>query len=304
MSIATVPAPDFGGFLTWYAGRRRRETGRSPAETTLRTKKQHLRTAARLLGCETEESLGTLVGNRQSMETLLDDLAARCGEHTGTMQVQVYALLDFARYAEAKGWAEEPRIYRGDVPAKNPAKPITVYTDDEVEAFVAAARGVDLRWWALLAFLADTGRRIGECLLLRWDEFKLEADPPYIELPFQKNGVPQYIPLGSRLTTEVFTSDNVGKLQSSGRPTVRRVAAEYPFPYTYSSAHKRFARFCERTGLPNRGFHNFRHTYITAQLVRGVPLQAVSSLVGHANPGVTQTRYNHLNALQVAQWAR
>jgi integrase len=131
-----------------------------------------------------------------------------------------------------------------------------------------------------------------------------EGDAPYFELPFQKNGQPQYVPLGERLTLEVFTAANVAKLKTTGRPTLRRVAGEYVFPYSYATVYGRFGRFCERTGLPNRGLHNFRHTYATSQLIRGVPLQAVSALLGHSNPGITGRTYNHVNAMHFRQYVR
>lgn len=296
---STPEVTDFDEFLAWYTARRRRTKGRGPSVATLRTKRIYLTQAARILGAESPDVLGTLLSDRRKVEHLLDEWGVRLTP--GTMQVAVYALLDFAEYAAHKGWPNSA-VLRSDRPAKNPPPPITVYTEEEMAEFVAAARGIDLRFWALLAFLADTGRRISEALSLEWDWLKLEGDPPYFELPWQKNGNPQYIPLGSRLVNEVFTPANIRKLQESGRATLARDPKTYVFPMTYSSAHKRFGRFCERTGLPNRGFHNFRHTVITKRLIDGVPLQAVAALAGHANPNVTGQRYNHATALSYARY--
>jgi integrase len=64
----------------------------------------------------------------------------------------------------------------------------------------------------------------------------------------------------------------------------------------------RFSRFAERAGLPDRGFHCFRHTVITERLARGVPLQAVSRLAGHSSVAVTDSRYNHADALAYSKY--
>lgn len=77
---------------------------------------------------------------------------------------------------------------------------------------------------------------------------------------------------------------------------------QHPFPWKYGTLHGRFARFCDRTGLPNRGFHCFRHTVITERLARGVPMHAVSRLAGHSSVAVTDARYNHADALSYAHY--
>jgi len=292
---------DFAEFTRWYAARRQRSKGRPASPYTLRSKAVHLAALGNKVDAESPEFLATLLKSRQEVDAILDTLALSMTN--GAQRVAVYALLDFADYARSKGWVDEPAIYKSDIPPKSPDKPITVYSEAELETFIAAARGADLRWWAFLTFLVDTGRRVGETLSLRWDWFRLEAPKPYIELPYQKNGNAQYIPLGPRLREEVFTPENVERLKE-GRQTLRQSPKEFPFPFSYGTAYGRFGRFCEKTGLPNRGFHNFRHTYVTDQLVAGVPLQAVSALVGHANPGVTQTRYNHVTALSFERYAK
>ena len=292
--------PDFGDFAAWYSARQRRLKGKTPAPATIRTKRVHLGTCSRIVRAETPEMLSTVLSSRSQVEHLLDELAVRMTP--GSMQPPCYALLDFCQYATHKGWMESPAIYRSDVPAKDPAKPITIYTDAELELFTTAARGADLRWWALLCFLADTGRRIGEALQLRWEWLKLDGDVPYFELPHQKNGNPQYIPLGTRLREEVFTPENIIRLKEKARSTTKEDPAVLVFPYSYSSVHGRLERFCEKTGLPNRGLHNFRHTRITNWLIKGVPLQAASALAGHANPGITGQRYNHAHAMSYKEY--
>ena len=297
---------NFQDFRDWYRLHRRRQTGRAASEHTLRSKSVHLVKAARTLGCTEEEFLATLLKDEVNAGRLVrmyeDEMTP------GAARVAVYALLSFAEYAVARGWyasLDECAITHQDVPPRNPKPPITVYSPEEMEAFVSAARGVDIRWWALITFLVDTGRRIGETLDIEWEWLRLDADPAYVEFPFTKNGEPQYVPLTKRLRDEVFTPEHIEWLKSherAGAMRFRRPIDVHPFPWNYTTVQGRFSRFCERAGLPDRGFHCFRHTVITERLARGVPLQAVSRLAGHSSVAVTDSRYNHTDALAYARF--
>lgn len=220
----------------------------------------------------------------------------------------VYALLDYQQYLYAQGLLEEHQgTYSGaDVPPKNPMPAISVYSESDMERFVTAARGVDIRWWAFMAYLVDTGRRIGETLSLRWDHFRLDDALAYVELPETKTNEPQYVPLTERLAREVFTPEHIAwmkqtPLRVGSAPNVGDYRSQ-PFPWSYNVARARFERFTERAGLPNKGFHCFRHSVITSRLAAGVPIQAVAALAGHKNVGTTDSRYNHTNALAFARF--
>jgi integrase len=304
--LVTAHYDDFQDFRDWYRLHRRRQAGRTASEHTLRSKSVHLVKAARTLDCTGEEFLAN-----QLRDPLMAGRLLRTYEDEmtpGAARVAVYALLSFAEYATARGWydsVEDCAVTRQDVPARNPKPPITVYSEEEMEAFVSAARGVDVRWWALITFLVDTGRRIGETLDIEWEWLRLDADPAYVEFPFTKNGEPQYVPLTQRLRRQVFTPENIAWMKEhdkAGANSFRRTVDKHPFPWGYTTAQGRFERFCERTGLPNRGFHCFRHTVITERLARGVPLQAVSRLAGHSSVAVTDDRYNHASALSYSRF--
>lgn len=294
---------DFDGFGRWYTTSRYRKTGRAASPHTLRTKQIHLAQAANLLGAVEEVFLGSSLGDRQKVEDFLNALA--CQMTPGAMRSVVYALLSYADYAKAKGWVTVPAITTRDVPPRNPDPGITVYSEVELRTFVDAARGVDLRWWAFLAFLVDSGRRVGEALSLEWGWLRQDSRPAYFELPTTKNGDAQYIPLTARLADDVFSGAHMATLRSdarTGRKAFTRDPAKFVFPWRYTTVFARFGRFCDRTGLPNRGFHNFRHTVITDRLARGVPLQAVAALAGHRSVSTTDRRYNHTNALHYAKY--
>lgn len=289
-------------YLRWYTNKRYRKTGRQPSIHTLQVKRAHIRTAAEITGSSSEEELGTVLADRARWDDLLDKLSVRMS--SGTMRNAVYALRDFGDYAVAKGLIRSHVVQETDIPPKNPPKPITVYSAEEMELFVNAARAKGLRWWLLVTFVADTGRRIGEALNLRWDQFR-PGSPPYFELPTNKTGEPQYVPVTRRLAA-ALTPENIAHLKAEKQGPFRGAYARDPevfvFPWSYSTAMGRLRRFSEALGIEYRGFHNFRHTVITERLARGVPIQAIAALGGYTSPGVMLSRYNHATALDYARF--
>ncbi|MDQ1449885.1 MAG: integrase [Actinomycetota bacterium] len=147
-------------------------------------------------------------------------------------------------------------------------------------------------------------RRVGEVLSLRWEWLHLDGETPYFELPYTKNRRQAFVPLSNRLRTEVYVPSVMHRLQHVNETNRQRnkSQAEYVFPWTYQTVYDRFDDFCERAGLPNRGFHCFRHTKATEMLARGVPIQAVSALLGHSSIATTDRRYNHCDALTFAHY--
>ena len=64
-------------------------------------------------------------------------------------------------------------------------------------------------------------------------------------------------------------------------------------PLTYSSVYDLVCRLRSRTGI-SFGPHTFRHTYATELLRRGVAVEVVQKLMGHASITTTSDTYAHL----------
>jgi len=61
------------------------------------------------------------------------------------------------------------------------------------------------------------------------------------------------------------------------------------------SIHNGFRRACRRAGLPDDVItYDIRHLYCSTLLSKGASIRTVSSLMGHANPTMTLTKYGHL----------
>lgn len=294
---------DFSQFRDWYSARQQRRTGRPASTKTTDTRVAHVRAVSRLFGCVDHVDTGTLLQSREGVEQVVERLSARMT--SGAVRSYLYSLLSYGEWAKSAGIIQFVALDKRDIPSPNPRSKITVYSRQEIETLITAARGRDLRWWAFVTTMADTGRRVGEVLGMEWDLFRLHHEPAYIELPMTKNGRPNLVPLTNRLTGEVFTDKHIQLLmteQRNGRRQFNRSPEVYPFPWTYSSVMKRFRHFCETVGLPYRGWHNLRHSLITRRLANGVPLQAVSALAGHSSVSVTDRYYSHVTALSFVRY--
>jgi integrase len=314
----SVTTDGFEDFLSWHTLRVQRRSGKPPAHSTLVSKHSRLRSASDALHtsgyrCTEQHStgrvgsaaqtLGTALGDRAAVEGLLDVLATQLSP--GAMRNNLDALQDFGAYAVAKGWAGQVALLPTDRPKPGPQKPITVYTQAELHLLLSTARGRGLRFWMFLETLAHTGRRVGEVLGLEWAQLQLGADVPHFNLPTTKNGKQQYVPLNRHLVDDVFTPANVAALKTEPSRSHRAFArdiATCAFPWSYAAAWKMFTRHCRTVGVESRSFHCFRHTKATELLAKGVPLQAVSSLLGHSDVSTTFNRYHHATTLNYASY--
>jgi integrase len=256
-----------------------------------------------IAGADGPEGLARILGERATVERLLDRLYGRLQPQT--VRGYVPALCDFGEYAVAQGWVETCELLRSDAPKVGPQKPVSVYTDAELEMLRLIARArTNFRFWVLVETMIETGRRISEVLALRWSDVKLDAGTPHFDLPTTKNLRQQYVPLTRRLRDDVWTYENVATLRASSTARLADKVLERPFPWDYATARQMFKRLCEVAGVEYRGFHCLRHTKATQLLSQGVPIAAVSSLLGHASVATTDRIYSHAHALDYVQRLR
>lgn len=287
---------DLGTFLEWHAARVLRRTGSAPAASTQRSNATRLRSAMRAAGTDKVSVFCAVLTSEDDAEAVFDRMSVT--NTPGSLRLVYEACKAVHAYGRAMGWTDEPLAMLP--PAKNPQKAITIYTAEEVEALVTTARGKSLRWWAFMATMAHSGRRVSEVLGLQWTDLHLTDDVPHFELAHTKNRRQAYVPLDRFLATEVLTPAHVSQLRAEPQRRFTRSVADYPFPWSYTCADKMLRAHCERIGVTSRGFHCFRHTKATEMLARGVPIQAVSAILGHANVATTDRIYHHATALNYA----
>lgn len=286
----------FAEYLAWYSEHLKRTRGALPAPSTLEAKKYRLESCARTLGVDTAQSLCILLERREDVVRLVDRLHARL--HPGTVTATLVCLRSLADYGKAMGWVQGHAFLPGDAPSRIPQKPITVYTEQELDILLLIARArSSLHFWAFLETLVETGRRVSEVNGLRWEDMRLTATPPHFDLPHTKNARQQYVPLTRRLREDVFTPETIDRMKKSPNPLWGKDSGDYLFPWLYAAGQEQLRRVCDKAGVTYRGFHVFRHTKATRMLARGVPIQAVAALLGHSSVQTTDRIYNHATAL-------
>jgi len=169
----------------------------------------------------------------------------------------------------------------------------------EVAALVAACeRGRDR---LLLAVLAGTGMRVGEALGLRHEDW--DAAERQVRVLARDNDnrarskslVPRTIPVPASLVRSYadYLHEEYGELDSD-YVFVNLWAGRVGSPLTYAAVYDLVRRLRARTGI-DFDPHWLRHTYATGLLRCQVPVEVVSSLLGHTSVNTTSATYAHLS---------
>src|SRR5918997_2139921 len=183
-------------------------------------------------------------------------------------------------------------------------------TPEQVNALLNAARGDRLE--ALYMLAIHTGLRQGELLGLKWEDVNLEEGTLQMRrtLTTTKGGPVLSTPKtkGSRRSVRLTQSavealrrhlqqqlgeiDMAGSLweenglifaSETGEPLERRSIVKYQFKKVLKCA-----------GLPDKRFHDLRHTCATLLLGRNVNPKIVSEMLGHATIAITLDTYSHV----------
>jgi len=180
----------------------------------------------------------------------------------------------FAAYLNANG-VDVPVIPNGLLPARKPRAVPFIYSQDDLDALLAACDQVfsDERIAATLrtviGLLAATGLRIGEALNLRVDDIDFDNGVLVIREaksaerlvpihPSTATALEQYLALPARVATH---PDPHGPVFVTAKGT----------GYVYVTFQSRFKRVPEAAGLVPRGkarprLHDLRHTFATAHM--------------------------------------
>jgi integrase len=191
----------------------------------------------------------------------------------------------------------------------------TVPTDalsaDQARALLAAAAGDDLEALYVLALTA--GLRLGELQALRWSAVDLDRQRLEVRATYQGNvdGEPVFAsPKTERSRRTVQLSALA--IDALRRHRVRQhelrlqigslwqdhglvFATTFGRPLDGNNLRTRsFAPLLVRAGLPPMRFHDLRHAAATLLMSEGVPIKAVSELLGHSDVATTLRIYSHV----------
>jgi integrase len=182
-----------------------------------------------------------------------------------------------------------------EVYAENPARKVRKAAEnparerflgrEELGKFLAALEELPGRPAAdALAFLALTGLRKNEALLLEWSRVRREEGTVF--LAQTKNGKPRTVLL-----------NDAARAVLERRWAEREGEHPYVFPgrlagKPVNNPQKAFDLACAKAGIAGACIHTLRHSFASLALSVGATLYDVSKLLGHSNTQTT-ARYSH-----------
>lgn len=157
-------------------------------------------------------------------------------------------------------------------------------------------------------FQLSTGMRIGEVLGLRWSNVDLTTGLIRIEETLQsQNGHRAHGPVKTNESNrEIWVSGDALAIlrEQVHQPALAQEASPAQFVQTDAvfintlgnfilpdTVYRRMAILCERAGVPYRGTHVLRHTYVTLQYQRRTDNRLIADQVGHTDPAFTERVY-------------
>ena len=204
-------------------------------------------------------------------------------------------------------WDLLPRNYAEDAePPRAPRPRITVWTPEELGAFIRHVRGD--RFFALWLLVATTGLRRGELAGLARSDIDLKAGRVH-------PSTPRVVVAGRTVESEAKTRSGVRSLALDpdtnqalddylvawdeeryllGQP--RQLLFVWPNgnPLHPGATTALFHKHCEAAGLPRIRRHDVRHSYATAALKAGISPKVISERLGHSSAAFTLHTYTHV----------
>lgn len=145
----------------------------------------------------------------------------------------------------------------------------------------------------LFATAAWTGLRQGELRALRWED----VDPKARRIRVRRSIVLGQVdtPKSARAVRSVpLTTELAAMLKQLRASAAHRGDADLVFghpqtgePQPRANIGRRFSSALETAGLPERRFHDLRHSYGTAMAAAGVPMRTLQALMGHRDHATT-----------------
>jgi len=176
-------------------------------------------------------------------------------------------------------WPEQiPRPRKIEMKRARPRR-VKAPTWEEMDRCIAAATGWQQK---LLTVLRFTGLRVGETMLLTWDDIDLDRRELFIDASISKNHEERTIPISPLLVAELA---GWGVRTGYLIPSPRAKGPRYRQPRA-----RDVARAWERAGVPERIWkqsphHAFRKGFKSEMLRAGAPADAVDFLQGHVTRG-------------------
>jgi integrase/recombinase XerD len=189
----------------------------------------------------------------------------------------------FFRFCMDSDWLTENPARKIKPPTTTDA-PTLPLSDAEIGTILQACdayqhKGRAQRMRALILLLRHSGLRIGDAVSLARD--RIIGDR--LELYTARTGTKVYVPLPPEVVEALNTLPRNGNYFFwSGESKVRTITGVW---------QAKLRKLFVQAGLPEVHPHRFRHTFAVSLLLRGVPMERVSILLGHRSIRVTERHY-------------
>lgn len=176
-------------------------------------------------------------------------------------------------------------------PPKVPKKIMTVWTQDQVRAFLSAVETHAPRYLALFTLEAETGLRMGELTELRRSDVNLAARTLTVRLETTKTAA------GARTLTLTAPMVSVLVRHLELLMTEGLAGSEFLFPsragtqILHGNLRDKFKALSEKAGLPEIRFHDLRHTNAALLVESGCDMKTVQGRLGHSRYSTTADTY-------------
>lgn len=169
-------------------------------------------------------------------------------------------------------------------------KPPRILSKIEYRALRDAARG-DLRIYAIIELLLQTGIRIGELAKLTLEDVLLESDSPGIYIaPFEGSGE-RTIPLNKPAVEAVRKYLEVRPKTTNGALFVTKTGR----PLLVRNIRTAIDRYFRLAGIKGAKVNDLRHTWVAHHLSSGASLVLISKLAGHKRVSTTERYLQYID---------
>jgi integrase len=244
------------------------------------------------------------------IQALYDRIAASGRSYNTVFSVHVFLKLVF-RMCVADGYLKvDPTRFR-TLPGRSSAKG-ACWTAEQANQFLQAIAEDELE--ALWRLLVSTGIRVGEALVLTWNDLDTERRLLRINKTLRADFDGRLI-IGQNAKTKasnrmvILPASTVMALhRHRGRIDSSRAVSESAwvdqnliFPNLQTGdvrspgwIRERLRRLAKQAGVPPVTPHHLRHTAATLMLAAGVHAKVVQEQLGHANISITLDLYGHV----------
>ncbi len=234
------------------------------------------------------------------VEQLCIELRSR-GDGAASIKAAYDALRAALTYATRMDYIMQ-NVSERVMPPKVHKAAMKLLTSDELRRLLEAARNE--RLFALLVIASMTGARQGELFALKWSEVNWASQSVRILATLSENESGELIQSPTKTRNSErhvpLPAGAVEVLRAHYRAMGEPGPGEWVFPDSTGQPLRKsnfIRRFwhplLKRAEVPQVKFHSLRHSCATTLTERGVPIEVISRLLGHADIRTTDRIYNH-----------